>query len=100
LAIKNLNDFAPNFVTFAHALELKGAESLPKNISEINALVADAEQNGVDPANSATWLAWRVYGQVCKKIKHEAVEDFRLDYEDGFGIRPDEEEDAVAVQGS
>jgi len=36
LAIKNLNNFAPNFVTFAHALELKGAENLPKNISEIN----------------------------------------------------------------
>jgi hypothetical protein len=67
LAIKNLNDFAPNFVTFAHALELKGAESLPKNVSEINALVADVEKNGVDPENSATWLAWRVYGQVCKK---------------------------------
>ena len=100
LAIKNLNDFAPNFVTFAHALELKGAESLPKKVSEINDLVADAEKNGVDPANSATWLAWRVYGQVCKKMKREAVEDFRLDYEDGFGIRPDEEEDAVAVQGA
>jgi len=33
-------------------------------------------------------------------MKREAVEDFRLDYEDGFGIRPDEEEDAVAVQGA
>ena len=100
LAEKSLADFAPNFVTFAHALELKGSESLPKNISEITALVADAEQNGVDPANSAVWLAWRVYEQVCKKISREAVEDFRLDYEDGFGIRPDEEEDAVAEQGA
>ncbi len=100
LAIKNLNDFAPNFVTFAHALELKGAKCLPKKVSEINDLVSVAEKNGVDPTNSATWLAWRVYGQVCKKMKREAVEDFRLDYEDGFGIRPDEEEDAVAVQGA
>ena len=69
-------------------------------VREINVLVADAEKNGVDPANYATWLAWRVYRQVCKKMKREAVEDFRLDYEDGFGIRPDEEEDAVAVQGA
>ena len=72
LAIKNLNDFAPNFITFAHALELKGAESLPKKVSEINDLVADVEKNGVDPENSVTWLAWRVYGQVCKKMKREA----------------------------
>ncbi|MBC8259575.1 MAG: phosphoenolpyruvate kinase [SAR324 cluster bacterium] len=100
LAQKILADFAPNFVTFAQALELKGSESLPTKISEINALVADAEKNGVNPSNSATWLAWRVYGQVCKKLEREAVEDFRLDYEDGFGIRPDEEEDAVAVQGA
>ena len=35
LAIKNLNDFAPNFVTFAHALELKGAESLPKRFQKL-----------------------------------------------------------------
>ena len=100
LAKKCLADFAPNFVTFAQALELSGADSLPKNLSEINDLVADAEQNGVDPANFAVWLAWRVYGQVCKKMNREAVEDFRLDYEDGFGIRPDKEEDAVAEQGA
>ena len=73
---------------------------MPKKVPEINDLVADAEKNGVDPENYATWLAWRVYGQVCKKMKREAVEDFRLDYEDGFGIRPDEEEAAVAVQGA
>ena len=100
LALNNLADFAPNFVVFAKALELKGAESLPTKSSEIETLVADSEANGVDPANSAAWLAWRVYSQVFKKINREAVEDFRLDYEDGFGIRPDDEEDKVAEQGA
>jgi citrate lyase beta subunit len=100
LALNNLADFAPNFVVFAKALELKGAESLPTKSSEIETLVNDSEANGVDPANSAAWLAWRVYSQVFKKINREAVEDFRLDYEDGFGIRPDEEEDKVAEQGA
>ncbi|HAF88752.1 MAG: DUF6986 family protein [bacterium] len=100
LALNNLADFAPNFVVFAKALELKGAESLPTKSSEIETLVNDSEANGVDPANSAAWLAWRVYSQVFKKITREAVEDFRLDYEDGFGIRPDEEEDKVAEQGA
>ena len=100
LALNNLADFAPNFVVFAKALELKGAESLPTKSSEIETLVNDSEANGVDPANSAAWLAWRVYSQVFKKINREAVEDFRLDYEDGFGIRPDDEEDKVAEQGA
>jgi len=100
LAKKSMTDFAPNFVSFAQALELSGAQSLPKKFSEINDLVSNSEQNGVDPENFSLWLAWRVYGQVCKKINREAVEDFRLDYEDGFGIRSDEEEDAVAEQGA
>ena len=100
LAQKSLVDFAPNFVSFANALGLKGANSLPNNKKEIAALILKTEKNGIDPENSAVWLAWRVYTQVRKKLKREAIEDFRLDYEDGFGIRPDEEEDAVAIQGA
>jgi citrate lyase beta subunit len=30
-------------------------------------------------------------------LRHEPVEDFRIDFEDGYGNRPDEEEDAHAV---
>ena len=69
LAQKSLADYAPNFVTFAQALGLKGADKLPQNNREINALVVDAGKNGVDPANSETWLAWRVYEQVSKKLE-------------------------------
>lgn len=38
-----------------------------------------------------------VYDQVAKKLKTQAVEDFRIDFEDGYGVRPDEEEDGHAV---
>jgi citrate lyase beta subunit len=31
------------------------------------------------------------------KLRREAVEDYRIDFEDGFGHRPDAEEDATAV---
>ena len=79
---------------------MKDAESLPDNNVEIDALLTEIQNNGIDPKNSAVWLAWRVYAQVKKKLEREAVEDFRLDYEDGFGIHPDEKEDAVAVQGA
>jgi len=100
LANKSLTDFAPDFVSFANALGLKDADSLPDNNAAIDALLTEIQNNGIDPKNSAVWLAWRVYAQVKKKLEREAVEDFRLDYEDGFGIHPDEKEDAVAVQGA
>jgi hypothetical protein len=41
-------------------------------------------------------LADTVYARVKEKLQREPVEDFRIDFEDGYGIRPDEEEDATA----
>ncbi len=46
---------------------------------------------GMDPD-----LAARVYPRVVEKLEREPVEDFRIDFEDGFGIRPDAEEDVQA----
>jgi citrate lyase beta subunit len=40
-------------------------------------------------------LAPTVYARVIEKLKHEPVEDYRIDYEDGYGIRADEEEDSA-----
>lgn len=41
-------------------------------------------------------VAGRVYPRVVEKLTREPVEDFRLDFEDGFGNRPDDEEDRIA----
>ena len=41
-------------------------------------------------------LAAPVYELVAEKLRTEPVEDFRLDFEDGYGHRPDEEEDGHA----
>jgi hypothetical protein len=41
-------------------------------------------------------LAETVYNRVVEKLRCEPVEDFRIDFEDGFGIRSDAEEDAAA----
>ena len=38
----------------------------------------------------------RVYARVAEKLTREPVEDFRLDFEDGYGNRPDAEEDGHA----
>src|SRR6185436_18463215 len=66
LALKALNEHAPDPAAFATAI-------------------------GLDPA-----AAERIYARVVEKLTREPVEDFRIDFEDGFGTRPDQEEDAFA----
>jgi citrate lyase beta subunit len=41
-------------------------------------------------------MADRIYTRVVDKLAQEPVEDFRIDFEDGFGNRPEPEEDRFA----
>ena len=43
-------------------------------------------------------LANQVHPRMAEKLRREAVEDFRIDFEDGYGNRPDDEEDADALK--
>ncbi len=45
-------------------------------------------------------LADTIYERVREKLVREAVEDFRIDFEDGYGTRPDAEEDGHAVSAA
>jgi citrate lyase beta subunit len=45
-------------------------------------------------------FAEKLYVRVVEKLTREPVEDFRLDFEDGYGNRVDCEEDGHAVQGA
>ncbi|RLL69944.1 aldolase/citrate lyase family protein [Streptomyces sp. Z26] len=45
-------------------------------------------------------LAGPVYERVRAKLATEPVEDLRIDFEDGYGPRPDAEEDAAAVRAA
>ena len=42
-------------------------------------------------------LAETVYARVVQKLEREPIEDYRLDFEDGYGARPDAEEDRHAA---
>ncbi|HZR26633.1 MAG TPA: hypothetical protein VFA59_23765 [Vicinamibacterales bacterium] len=68
LALKALQEHAPDAATLAHAI-------------------------GLDPA-----LGDRIYLRIIDKLTREPIEDLRIDFEDGFGARPDQEEDAFALQ--
>lgn len=66
LALRALDAYAPDGATLAAAI-------------------------GADAANAAL-----VYDRVVAKLRREAVEDFRIDFEDGYGNRPNAEEDGHA----
>jgi citrate lyase beta subunit len=67
LALRSIEEHAPDAARFAEVLELR-----PE-------------------------LAETVYSRVIEKLKTEPVEDFRVDFEDGYGVRSNAEEDAAAV---
>ena len=68
IARRSLEQFAPDASTFAKALDLHSVAS----------------------------LAQTIYERVNEKLRREPVEDFRIDFEDGYGNRPDAEEDGHA----
>jgi len=45
-------------------------------------------------------LLQTIYKKTIDKLEREAVEDFRIDFEDGYGFRSDDEEDADATRAS
>jgi citrate lyase beta subunit len=98
LARRSLDQFAPDFIVFARALELPGANQLPETISDADDLVSELEKEPerLRTANKPAWLAHKIYERVTDKLLREPVEDFRIDFEDGYGNRPDSEEDEHA----
>lgn len=69
-ALRALEEYAPDATTFAKAIGL--------------------------PAR----LAETIYACVVEKLRREPVEDYRIDFEDGYGNRPDKEEDGHAAQAA
>ena len=102
LAQRSLDQFATDFLTFARAIGLPGAAELPESIDDANELVAllNDEPERARKEEKAAWLAYTIYRRVTDKLQREPVEDFRIDFEDGYGNRPDEEEDGHAVSAA
>lgn len=99
LARQALDRFAPNFAVFARALGLPFAENLPRSAEEITKLES---RYASDPSllrrdNHPAWLALTICDRVRRKLQREPVEDYRIDFEDGYGNRPSSEEDGHAV---
>ena len=101
LARRSLDQFAPDFLVFAKAIGLPGAEQLPESLDEANELISVLEATDrMRRENKGAWLAHTIYERVNEKLRREPVEDSRIDFEDGYGNRPDEEEDGHAVSAA
>ncbi len=101
IALTNLKTYAPTFVELARVLGLKGHEHLPVTTHDVAALTAHLDAlTETERKQHPAWLAYSVYNKIVRKLQAEPVEDFRIDFEDGFGNRPDAEEDATAVKAA
>jgi citrate lyase beta subunit len=102
LARRSLDQFAPDYLSFARAIGLSGVETLPDSLEDDDGLTARLESNPeeVRQSNKGAWLAHSIYNRVNEKLRREPVEDFRIDFEDGYGNRPNEEEDRHAASAA
>jgi Malate synthase len=98
-ALQSLDEYAPDFIAFGKALHLPGASSLPESSSAAAVLEESilANPEAARESHRPTWFACTLNQRVREKLNREPVEDFRIDFEDGFGNRPDEEEDRYAA---
>jgi citrate lyase beta subunit len=101
VALKNLQTYSPNFVVLAKVLCFEGHETLPDTEKKIEKLAKKLNKlTGAQRKKERASLSYSVYDKIIQKLRKEAVEDFRIDFEDGFGNRPDDEEDATAVNAA
>ncbi len=101
IALRNFITYAPNFAVLANVLKLDGFEHLPTLEADIENLKNRLDKmSEAERKQEAAWLSYTVYNRIINKLKREAVEDFRIDFEDGFGNRPWDEEDATAVNAA
>ncbi len=97
VALKSLLVYAHNFIEFGKAFQLQGSEFLSddKKIQEL--LIHELEKLSLDELKKhPAGFSYTIYNKVIAKLQREAVEDFRIDFEDGYGNRSDKEEDETA----
>ncbi|MDQ3131993.1 MAG: aldolase/citrate lyase family protein [Acidobacteriota bacterium] len=102
LAVQSLETYAPNFAEFARAMWLKGAETLPQTDDAMQSFEFQFIENEAKAKaeNYNAWLARTIYERTLEKLNREPIEDYRIDFEDGYGFRADAEEDSHAVAAS
>jgi citrate lyase beta subunit len=96
-ALEVFEAYAPDFISFGRIFALDGINSIA---SGADAATMSKEYLALSPEarkRHPARLSYEVYHKVIHKLRSEAIEDFRIDFEDGYGNRSNEEEDETAA---
>jgi citrate lyase beta subunit len=94
LALRSLDQYAADPIEFAVALGMLPAGTEANAPQLMAAWRRDPQAlRRAEPVLSNAFI---IHERVRAKLQREPLEDLRIDFEDGFGTRPDPEEDAAA----
>ncbi len=99
-ALEIFNAYAPDFLSFGRVFGLEGANEISKSATAAAVKKSYEKLPNEKKRRHPAYLSYEVYHKVVKKLQSEAIEDFRIDFEDGFGNRSNEEEDATAINAA
>jgi len=92
ISLQTMATYARDPFEFARAVGFAEAQGAHAEL----ALRYARDPDELRATNPSAWLACAVFERVQSKLRAEPIEDFRIDFEDGFGARPDAEEDSTA----
>ena len=100
LALRQMARYAPDAVALARGVGFVPAATFDgpgaPDAAALRAAFGGTRRRCARQSPQA-WLAFTVHERVLAKLRREPVEDFRIDFEDGYGARSDADEDATAV---
>lgn len=97
-ALEIFNTYAPDFVSFGKIFHLDGSDQFDATQGFVAIKEAYEALPLAEKKKHPARLSYEVYHKVIAKLQNEAIEDFRIDFEDGYGNRSNEEEDATAIE--
>lgn len=89
LSILSLNEYSPNSSVLTKVFHLEGNKNLPDEYEKL-----------IEIPENENLYGYKIYTHLKNKLLNEAVEDFRIDFEDGYGVRSDKEEDEHSIQSA
>lgn len=93
-ALESFNTYAPDVFTFGRIFGLEGIQEVGKDTKKVMLQYESLSKS--EKKKHPLHLSYEVYNKIIRKLQSEAIEDFRIDFEDGYGNRSNNEEDETA----
>ena len=99
-ALETFTTYAPDFASFGAIFKMEGFDQIDYSQPAATLQNAYEAMSKEEQKKHPVHMSYQVYHKVLNKLRTEAIEDFRIDFEDGYGNRSNEEEDATAVSAA